>query len=635
MLRFYSCGPTVYSYAHIGNFRTFLTADLVVRVATALGWHVRYVSNVTDVGHLTEDDVADASGEDKMAKALHSKEGEAFETVWDLARHYTAAFEQDWQRLNLRAPAIRPRATEHVTEQIEAVERLVASGHAYETSNAVYFSVASFPSYGRLSGNTLEAGTQDAVRETLVLDPEKRDPRDFALWKRDSKHLMQWYAPFGRGFPGWHIECSVMARKYLGDTLDLHAGGEDLIFPHHECEIAQSEALTGQPFSRLWIHTRFLMVEGEKMSKRKGNFFTVRDLVDARGHRPARAPLRAALGPVRQAAQLHAPPPERLGQGGGPLPRRRRASPIDAAAADAPGDDRLAERLDAIYARTLGALLDDLNTPAAFAAALDGVKLIARDGRGNRRRHCRRGAGVAGPHERPPRRHRARVRRSGGSRGRPTTRSRPRRRRSPRPAWRPVPQRTSPNPTASATRSPPSASRCATRRRGRRCAAPPRRLIAPMPAAADPYHLQRFVEAQAGGVYEQALAELEAGRKRTHWMWFVFPQLAGLGRSETARHYALHSLSEARAYLAHPRLGPRLTACAEALLAHAGRSATAILGTPDDLKLHSSATLFAAASPPGSVFHRLLDAFFGGQEDVGHDRPPRPRRSPVGAKHPL
>ena len=282
LLRFYSCGPTVYSYAHIGNFRTFLTADLVVRTAEALGWSVRYVSNVTDVGHLTEDDLADGGGEDKMARALASKDGERFETVWDLARHYTAALEADWQSLNLREPDLRPRATEHVREQIEAARALVEAGHAYETDDGVYFHVPSFPGYGRLSGNQdaeALAGTRDVVR-----DDGKRDPRDFALWKKDPGHLMQWHSPFasgpaaGWGFPGWHLECSVMAQKYLGETIDLHGGGEDLRFPHHECEIAQAEALTGRPFSRYWVHTRFLQVEGEKMAKSAGNFLTVRDL---------------------------------------------------------------------------------------------------------------------------------------------------------------------------------------------------------------------------------------------------------------------------------------------------------------------------------------------------------------------
>lgn len=373
-LRFYSCGPTVYSYAHIGNFRTFLTADLIVRVAEALGWRVTYVSNITDVGHLTEDDVADAGGEDKMQKALRSKEGEAFQTVWDLARHYADALIADWQRLNLREPTIRPRATEHVTEQIEAVEALIRAGHAYETAQGVYFSVTSFPPYGRLSGNTLEASTAQAVRD-VVVDPDKRDPRDFALWKRDEKHLMQWYSPFGRGFPGWHIECSVMARKYLGDTLDLHAGGEDLIFPHHECEIAQSESLTGQPFARSWVHTRFLQVEGEKMSKSKGNFYTVRDVVDEQGVDPLvlryallsgqyRKPLNFTQKNVQDSARAVA--------------RYRAAAEVIAAAqaADTPGDDRIGERLGAIYDRTLAALCDDLNTPEALAASLEGVKLV-------------------------------------------------------------------------------------------------------------------------------------------------------------------------------------------------------------------------------------------------------------------
>ncbi|MGB3544534.1 cysteine--tRNA ligase, partial [Rubrivirga sp.] len=292
LLRFYSCGPTVYSYAHIGNFRTFLTADLLVRTATALGWAVRYVSNVTDVGHLTEDDVADGSGEDKMAKALASKEGEAFETVWDLARHYTAALEDDWRALNLLEPDVRPRATEHVREQIEAVQALVEAGHAYETEDGVYFHVPSFPDYGKLSGNVDAGALEDGTRE-IVRDDAKRDPRDFALWKKpvgsQAGHLMQWFSPFGTGpaggwgFPGWHLECSVMAQKYLGATIDLHGGGEDLRFPHHECEIAQAEALTGEPFSRYWMHTRFLQVEGAKMAKSAGNFLTVRDLTTAPG----------------------------------------------------------------------------------------------------------------------------------------------------------------------------------------------------------------------------------------------------------------------------------------------------------------------------------------------------------------
>jgi cysteinyl-tRNA synthetase len=373
-LRFYSCGPTVYSYAHIGNFRSFLTADLICRTAQALGWRVTYVSNVTDVGHLTEDDVADAGGEDKMEKALRSKEGEQFANVWDLARHYTGALQQDWKRLNLLEPTVRPRATEHITGQIEAIERLMSAGHAYETAQGVYFRVRSFPSYGKLSGNTLDSDTQAGARE-LVTDDGKEDPRDFALWKRDDKHLMQWYSPYGRGFPGWHLECSVMAQHYLGDTIDLHAGGEDLIFPHHECEIAQSEALTGQPFARAWVHTRFLQVEGEKMSKSKGNFYTVRDLVEGRGVDPL--VLRYALlsGQYRKPLNFT---DDHLVASARVVERYRDARTLaeQTIAKRVEGPDRIGERLEAVYDRTLAALCDDLNTPAAFAAALEGVKLV-------------------------------------------------------------------------------------------------------------------------------------------------------------------------------------------------------------------------------------------------------------------
>ena len=409
LLRFYSCGPTVYSYAHIGNFRSFLTADLVVRTAEALGWAVRYVSNVTDVGHLTEDDVADGAGEDKMAKALASKEGEAFENVWDLARHYTDALVRDWNALGLREPDVRPRATEHVREQIQAVQALLDAGHAYETTDGVYFHVPSFPDYGTLSGNTdaeaLADGAAGSARN-VVTDSAKRDPRDFALWKKDAGHLMQWYAPFGGdegvggwGFPGWHLECSVMAQKYLGETIDLHGGGEDLRFPHHECEIAQAEALTGQPFSRYWIHTRFLQVEGEKMSKSRGNFLTVQDLTAAPedgGREDWGAPVdplalryalfsghyakpfnftRKALDDARKNRQRYADADAAVTEA---LASPTDASPTDASPTDASPTDanELAEALDAAYADALAGMADDLNTPVALAAALRGANAI-------------------------------------------------------------------------------------------------------------------------------------------------------------------------------------------------------------------------------------------------------------------
>jgi cysteinyl-tRNA synthetase len=372
-LKFYSCGPTVYSYSHIGNFRSFLTADLIVRTVKALGWTVTWVSNITDVGHLTQDDIADAVGEDKMAKALRSKEGEKFHNVWELAEFYEDAYIEDWHRLNLTEPDIRPRATQHVREQILATEELIRKGHAYETPTGVYFSVESFPDYGKLSGNTQE-NLKKAVREALVVDDNKRDQADFAVWKKDDKHLMQWYSPYGWGFPGWHIECSVMARAYLGDTIDLHSGGEDNIFPHHECEIAQSESLTGKPFSNHWVHTRFLQVNGEKMAKSAGNFYTVRMLLE-RGFDPIAIRWALIAGAYNKQYNFT---DQSLHDAQGNIDRLRRArTACDAATAS--GEDTLGSTLDAIYDEALEAMCSDLNTSVALAKALEGARTITRE----------------------------------------------------------------------------------------------------------------------------------------------------------------------------------------------------------------------------------------------------------------
>jgi cysteinyl-tRNA synthetase len=375
-LRFYSCGPTVYSYAHIGNFRTFLSGDLVIRTAEAIGWRVTYASNITDVGHLTEDDVADAEGEDKMERALKSKEGEQFANVWDLAEHYAEAFKQDWAALNLREPAVRPKATQHMREQIAAIESLIQKGHAYETPTGVYFDVRSFEGYGKLSGNRDQESLYRAVREVKT-DDNKRFPADFALWKKDEKHLMQWYSPWGWGFPGWHIECSAMARAYLGDTIDLHAGGEDLIFPHHECEIAQSEGLTGKPFAHHWMHTRFLMVNGEKMAKSAGNFYTVRDLL-AKGADPLA--IRYALISGVYGKQFNFTD-QTLIDATGNVERFKRCDDAVGTAlqADRDGDDSVGPTLDALYNEALDAMCDDLNTAVALAKALEGSRVILRE----------------------------------------------------------------------------------------------------------------------------------------------------------------------------------------------------------------------------------------------------------------
>lgn len=375
-LRFYCCGPTVYSYAHIGNFRTFLNADLVVRTAQALGYKVSYASNITDVGHLTEDDIG--AGEDKMEKALKSKSGQQFINVWELAAHYENAFEDDWQTLNLVKPMIRPRATQHMREQIVSIQDLIEKGHAYETPTGVYYSVSSFAEYGKLSGNRDQENLQRGVRD-VVTDDNKRHPADFALWKKDDKHLMQWYSPWGWGFPGWHIECSAMARAYLGDTIDLHAGGEDLVFPHHECEIAQSEALTGKPFCAHWMHVRFLQVDGDKMSKSAGTFLTVPDLVRDRGADPIALryalisvpygkPLNFTMQSLRDAT-LNV---ERFREA-----ERRIENVLGKGAIE--GQGKPTAEFERIYDEALAAMAEDLNTSVAIAKALEGTKIILRD----------------------------------------------------------------------------------------------------------------------------------------------------------------------------------------------------------------------------------------------------------------
>ena len=377
-LKFYSCGPTVYSYAHIGNFRTFLTGDLIVRTAEAIGWRVSYVSNITDVGHLTEDNVADATGEDKMARALKSGDGRRFNNVWELAEFYEEAFIQDWAALNLRDPTVRPKATQHMREQIIAAEELVQHNRAYETPTGVYFSVESFPDYGKLSGNTQE-NLLNAVRD-VVVDDNKHQQADFALWKKDDKHLMQWFSPFGWGFPGWHLECSVMARAYLGDTIDLHGGGEDLIFPHHECEIAQSESLTGKPFCNHWVHTRFLQVNGEKMSKSTGNYYTVRDLL-AKGADPLA--IRYALMSGVYTKQLNFTD-QSLRDSSKSIERFREADRFVDAACESgkSGESPFGDTLDILYDETLDAMLNDLNTSVALAKALEGARVIQRHAEG-------------------------------------------------------------------------------------------------------------------------------------------------------------------------------------------------------------------------------------------------------------
>lgn len=275
-VRMYSCGPTVYNYAHIGNMRTYIFMDILRRALKFNGYKLKGVMNITDVGHLMSD--AD-EGEDKMVKA--SKEQK--KTPEEIADYYTQAFFKDLERLNIEKPEIIPKATDHIPEMIELVQGLLRKGYAYIIDDGIYFDISRFPEYGKLSGISLEdqlAGARVDVNE------EKRNPADFALWKKAPKeHIMQWESPWGMGYPGWHIECSAMGRKYLGDQFDIHTGGVDHIPIHHENEIAQSQAFSGTPPARFWMHGEFMMVDGGKMSKKLGNTYTIDDLM-ARGYSP-------------------------------------------------------------------------------------------------------------------------------------------------------------------------------------------------------------------------------------------------------------------------------------------------------------------------------------------------------------
>ncbi|RYJ41882.1 cysteine--tRNA ligase [Flavobacterium beibuense] len=269
----YVCGPTVYSNVHLGNCRTFISFDLVFRYLKHLGFKVRYVRNITDVGHI-EDDADD--GEDKIAKKARIEKLEPMEIV----QQYSVDFHQILEMFNNLPPSIEPTATGHIIEQIETIKKIIDNGYAYESNGSVYFDVVKFNEtnhYGKLSGRNLE----DMIANTRDLSgqDEKRNPQDFALWKKaEPQHIMRWPSPWGDGFPGWHLECTSMSTKYLGNHFDIHGGGMDLKFPHHECEIAQNEACTGQSPVNFWMHANMLTLNGKKMSKSTGNNILPREI---------------------------------------------------------------------------------------------------------------------------------------------------------------------------------------------------------------------------------------------------------------------------------------------------------------------------------------------------------------------
>src|SRR5580704_5902970 len=348
-IRMYACGPTVYDYGHIGNFRTFIAVDLLYRFLLQSGYDVKYVMNITDV-------------DDKIIRNA-ARDGVS---VQQYTAKYTKAFLEDSATLNIREPKL-VRATDHIPEMAEFIAKLVKKDFAYRTDDgSYYFRIAKFPEYGKLSKKDF-AGMTDGARVD-VDEYEKDSARDFALWKAPKPGEASWDTSIGPGRPGWHIECSVMSMEQFGPSFDLHAGGEDLIFPHHENEIAQSEALSGKQFVRYWFHARFLLVEGQKMSKSLGNFFTIRDLV-LRGHKPSsirwllmQAPYRNQLNFTLDGLKSAASSVEKLRN------FRFRLTSTQFPAGATPQMKQLA---DETIARIKSALDDDLNTAEAQAAMFD------------------------------------------------------------------------------------------------------------------------------------------------------------------------------------------------------------------------------------------------------------------------
>ncbi len=369
----YVCGPTVYSHAHLGHAKSYVSFDVLVRYLRYLGYSVTYVQNITDVGHLTDD--AD-EGEDKLVVAAKKEKKHPMA----LAEYYTRSYFEDMDRLNCVRPDISPRATGHIIEQIELVKTLLEKGYAYEVNGSVYFEVAKFPDYGKLSGRNVD----DMIAGARVeVSPDKKAPADFALWKKaEPNHIMQWPSPWGAGFPGWHLECSVMSMKYLGKTIDIHGGGLENQFPHHDCEIAQSEAANGVQFVRTWVHNNMVTVDSQKMGKSLNNFITLKQAFSGaherltRGYEPLairqlilnshyRSPLDfsdAALFAAQSGYQKITEAVKAV--------RKR----LDTAV-EGPADKKLTKRLKGFRERFEAAMNDDLNTSVALSVLFELVRL--------------------------------------------------------------------------------------------------------------------------------------------------------------------------------------------------------------------------------------------------------------------
>ena len=393
----YVCGPTVYGDAHLGHARPGVTYDVLFKLLRHLGYKVRYVRNITDVGHLEHD--AD-EGEDKIAKKARLEQLEPMEVV----QQYTLRYHEAMRKLNVAPPSIEPRASGHIIEQIEAVKKILEAGYAYESNGSIYFDVAKYNEkfhYGILSGRNLD----DTLEGTRNLDGQgdKRAPFDFALWKKaEPQHIMRWPSPWGEGFPGWHLECSVMGEKYLGHEFDIHGGGIDLMFPHHECEIAQNQASRGTQGVHYWVHNNMITIGGQKMGKSLGNFITLPQLFAgdhpklAQAYSPMtvrffilQAHYRGTLDFSNEALQASEKGLKRVMQAAKDLcamtGRKTVALPYgelsDAVAPDScPADSA---EVKAIWEGVYDALCDDINTPIALSHIFDAVRIIntAKDGK--------------------------------------------------------------------------------------------------------------------------------------------------------------------------------------------------------------------------------------------------------------
>jgi cysteinyl-tRNA synthetase len=369
----YVCGPTVYGHAHLGHAKSYVSFDILIRYLRYLGYVVTYVQNITDVGHLTDD--AD-EGEDKIA--VEAKKEKKHPMA--IAELYTHSFFDDMDKLNCLRPDISPRASGHIIEQIELVKKLLEKGYAYEVNGSVYFEVAKFKDYGKLSGRNVEDMMAGARVEVST---EKKHPADFALWKKaEPNHIMQWPSPWGMGYPGWHLECSVMGIKYLGQPFDIHGGGLENQFPHHDCEIAQAEAANDKPFVRYWLHNNMVTVDGQKMGKSLNNFINLKQAFSGAHERLTRAYDPLAVRQLILNSHYRSPLDfsdaalfaaqsgyEKINQTVQAIRKRLTEEP------QGEPDKEIAEQLEALKAKFEEAMNDDLNTSIALSVVFELVRL--------------------------------------------------------------------------------------------------------------------------------------------------------------------------------------------------------------------------------------------------------------------